>query len=119
LTLGNLTSRRDRGFAGDYVEAMWKMLQQDEPGDFIVATGETYSVADTLDVAFGHVGVDDWRPLVRTDDALARPAEVDVLCGDASRAREVLGWKPTVGFAELIRMMVDADLAFEQENADI
>ncbi|HVW79571.1 MAG TPA: GDP-mannose 4,6-dehydratase, partial [Mycobacteriales bacterium] len=119
LALGNLDARRDWGFAGDYVEAMWQMLQQDEPDDYVVATGETYSVAETLDIAFGHIGISDWRPLVKVDSALSRPAEVDFLCGDATHAREVLGWKPTVGFSELIQMMVDADLATERENAGI
>ncbi|HEX6150274.1 GDP-mannose 4,6-dehydratase [Nocardioides sp.] len=110
VTLGNLDARRDWGFAGDYVEAMWLMLQQPEGGDFVVATGETHSVRDLLDLAFGHVGIDDWTPHVRQDPRYRRPAEVDELVGDASKAREVLGWKPKVTFPELVTMMVDADL---------
>jgi GDPmannose 4,6-dehydratase len=111
LVLGNLDARRDWGFAGDYVEAMWLMLQQDEPDDFVVATGETHSIRELVATAFRHVGIDDWEPLVRQSDAFRRPAEVDHLVGDAAKAREVLGWKPTVGFAELVAMMVDADVA--------
>ena len=109
LRLGNLEARRDWGFAGDYVEAMWRMLQQSEPGDYVVATGETHSVQELVDVAFAAVGL-DWREFVKIDPAFFRPAEVDLLIGDASRAREILGWKPKVGFAELVRMMVLADL---------
>jgi GDPmannose 4,6-dehydratase len=110
VTLGNLDARRDWGFAGDYVEAMWLMLQQPHGDDFVVATGETHSVRDLLDLAFARVGIDDWTPYVREDPRLRRPAEVDELVGDASKAREVLGWKPRVSFAELVAMMVDADL---------
>lgn len=110
LTLGNLDSARDWGFAGDYVEAMWLMLQQDEPGDYVIATGETHTIRELLDLAFARVGIDDWEPYVLSDPALYRPAEVDELVGDASRAREVLGWKPQVTFSELVRMMVDHDL---------
>ncbi len=111
ITLGNLEARRDWGFAGDYVEAMWRMLQQDEADDFVVATGEAHSIRDLLDVAFAHVGVDDWSDRVVQDPAFFRPAEVDMLIGDPSKAREQLGWTPTVGFQDLIRMMVDSDLA--------
>ena len=110
VTLGNLDARRDWGFAGDYVEAMWLMLQQPHGDDFVVATGETHSVRDLLDLAFAHVGIDDWAPHVREDPRLRRPAEVDELVGDASKAREVLGWKPKVSFPELVAMMVEADL---------
>jgi GDPmannose 4,6-dehydratase len=110
LTLGNLDARRDWGFAGDYVEGMWRMLQQTEPEDFVIATGETHSVRELCEVAFGHVGL-DWRRHVEIDPALVRPAEVDVLQADPVRARQRLGWQPRVGFAELVRMMVDADLA--------
>jgi GDPmannose 4,6-dehydratase len=110
VTLGNLDARRDWGFAGDYVEAMWLMLQQETPDDYVVATGETHSIRDVLDRAFGHVGIDDWTPYVRQDDRLRRPAEVDELVGDAGKAHEVLGWKPRVGFSELVSMMVEADL---------
>ena len=111
LSLGNLEARRDWGFAGDYVEAMWRMLQQDEADDYVVATGETHSIRDLLDVAFAHVGIADWGPYVRLDPRFVRPAEVDLLIGDASKARDRLGWKPQVAFPELIRMMVDHDLA--------
>jgi len=110
LTLGNLDARRDWGFAGDYVEAMWRMLQQSEPEDFVIGTGETHPVRELCEVAFGHVGL-DWRRHVDVDPALVRPAEVDVLQADPARARRRLGWQPRVGFAELVRMMVDADLA--------
>ncbi|MBX6388417.1 MAG: GDP-mannose 4,6-dehydratase [Frankia sp.] len=117
ITLGNLESRRDWGFAGDYVDAMWRMLQQDEPDDYVVATGETHSIRELLDVAFTRVGIDDWTPYVRQDPRFFRPAEVDILVGDASKARDVLGWKPTVTFRELVEMMVDADLELERESA--
>ena len=110
VTLGNLDARRDWGFAGDYVEAMWLILQQPHGDDFVVATGETHSVRDLLDLAFAHVGIDDWGPHVREDPRLRRPAEVDELVGDASKAREVLGWKPKVSFPELVAVMVEADL---------
>jgi GDPmannose 4,6-dehydratase len=110
LVLGNLDARRDWGFAGDYVEAMWRMLQQDEPDDYVVATGETNSVERLVDVAFAHAGLDR-DAHVRTDPALIRPAEVDLLIGDATKARERLGWTTTVDFEGLVRMMVDADLA--------
>ena len=113
LYLGNLDARRDWGFAGDYVEAMWLMLQQDTPEDYVVATGETRSVRDFLEVAFQHVGL-DWAPHVEIDSKYFRPTEVDVLIGDASKARRNLGWQPRVGFEELVRMMVDADLAAER-----
>jgi GDPmannose 4,6-dehydratase len=109
LRLGNLSARRDWGFAGDYVQAMWRMLQQDKPDDYVVATGKTHSVGDLVEVAFGHAGL-DWRKHVVQDPALVRPAEVDLLIGDATRARDDLGWEPRVQFEQLIRMMVDADL---------
>ncbi len=111
LVLGTLDAQRDWGFAGDYVEAMWLMLQQDQPDDYVIATGVTHSIRDLVDVAFRHIGVDDWSGHVRQDDRFRRPAEVDRLVGDASKAREVLGWKPRVGFDELVAMMVDADIA--------
>ncbi len=110
LRLGNLEARRDWGFAGDYVEAMWLMLQQDEPDDFVVATGESHTVAELAEIAFRHVGL-DWRQHVREDPSLKRPAEVDLLVGDAGKARAKLGWRPRVSFDELIGMMVDADVA--------
>jgi GDPmannose 4,6-dehydratase len=109
LFLGNLDARRDWGFAGDYVEAMWKMLQADEPDDYVVATGRQRSVRDFLDTAFGLLDL-DWREYVELDPRYLRPAEVDLLVGDASRAREKLGWEPRVGFEELVKMMVDHDL---------
>jgi GDPmannose 4,6-dehydratase len=108
LFLGNLEARRDWGFAGDYVEAMWLMLQQPEPDDYVVATGESYSVRDVLEVAFGAVGL-DWKPHVQIDPRYLRPTEVDHLRGDAGKARSKLGWKPRVTFQELITMMVRAD----------
>jgi GDPmannose 4,6-dehydratase len=110
LTMGNLDARRDWGFAGDYVEAMWRMLQQPEGGDFVVATGETHSIRDLLEAAFAVVGLDDWTRYVDQDPRFFRPAEVDELIGDASRAREILGWKPSVDFRGLVQMMVEADL---------
>jgi GDPmannose 4,6-dehydratase len=109
LMLGNLDAKRDWGFAGDYVEAMWRMLQHDMPGDFVVATGVSASIRDFLDLAFGHLDL-DWREYVDSDPRLHRPAEVDHLEGDASRARQALGWRPTVDLAGLARMMVDSDL---------
>jgi GDPmannose 4,6-dehydratase len=110
MWLGNLDAKRDWGFAGDYVEAMWLMLQQDEADDYVVATGETHSVRELLEVAFSHAGVKHWEGLVEQDPRFLRPAEVDLLVGDASKARERLGWKPKVGFQELVQMMVDHDL---------
>jgi len=110
LSLGNLDAHRDWGFAGDYVEAMWLMLQQEHADDYVVATGQTHSIRDLLDLAFGHVGIEDWTPYVVQDPAFTRPAEVDLLVGDATKAQEVLGWKPKVDFPTLVAMMVDADL---------
>ena len=110
LRLGNLDAKRDWGFAGDYVEAMWRMLQQDEPGDFVVCTGETHSVREFCQVAFGHLGL-DWEAHVVVDEEFIRPAEVDLLVGDASRAAKVLGWSATMDFEGLVTMMVDADMA--------
>jgi GDPmannose 4,6-dehydratase len=117
ITLGNLESRRDWGFAGDYVDAMWRMLQQNEPDDFVVATGETHSIRELLDAAFARVGIDDWGPYVRQDPRFFRPAEVDLLVGDPAKAMDKLAWKPTVTFTDLVDMMVDADLALEREAA--
>ena len=111
LSLGNLDARRDWGFAGDYVEAMWLMLQQDTADDYVIATGETHSIGELLDVAFARAGIDDWSDRVVLDPAFLRPAEVDSLIGDAAKARSVLGWAPKVGFTELVQMMVDHDLA--------
>ncbi len=110
LRLGNLDARRDWGYAGDYVDAMWRMLQQPEPRDYVIGTGISHSVRDLVEAAFSHVGL-DWEQYVRIDPNFIRPAEVDVLTGDASKARAELGWVPTVSFRELVAMMVDADLA--------
>jgi GDPmannose 4,6-dehydratase len=109
LRLGNLEARRDWGFAGDYVEAMWRMLQQPEPDDYVVGTGVTHSVRDLVGVAFGHVGL-DWQEFVKEDPRYRRPAEVEHLQADPSKAKRVLGWEPTVSFEELVTMMVDADI---------
>jgi GDPmannose 4,6-dehydratase len=109
LRLGNLDAHRDWGFAGDYVRAMWMMLQQDEADDYVIATGEAHSVQELVEIAFAHAGL-DWKKHVVTDPAFLRPAEVDHLIGDASKARERLGWKPSVTFDGLVRMMVDADI---------
>ena len=109
LHLGNLDARRDWGFAGDYVKAMWLMLQQEEPRDYVVATGETYSVQDLVSTSFEHAGL-DWREHVVLDERFVRPAEVDLLIGDPARARQEMGWEPEVGFKQLVTMMVDADL---------
>ena len=110
LHLGNLDAKRDWGFAGDYVEAMWRMLQQDQPDDYVVATGETWSVKDFLVEAFGSAGL-DWEKYVVIDPRFFRPAEVDLLLGDPTKAKTKLGWKPAVDFKALVRMMVDADMA--------
>jgi GDPmannose 4,6-dehydratase len=118
LRMGNLDGKRDWGFAGDYVRAMWLMLQQDQPDDFVVATGQTHSVREFCKLAFAHVGL-DYNEFVTVDQKFFRPAEVDLLVGDATKARDVLGWTPEVSFAELVRMMVDADLettARQQRN---
>jgi GDPmannose 4,6-dehydratase len=114
LALGNLEARRDWGYAGDYVEAMWLMLQHERPDDFVIATGQAHSVRDLLDLAFARVGIDDWTAHVVHDPRFLRPAEVDLLVGDAARAREELSWKPRVPFADVVAMMVDADLAAER-----
>jgi len=110
LVLGNLDAQRDWGYAGDYVHAMWLMLQQDTADDYVIATGETHSIRDFLDLAFTRVGISDWAPLVTQDPAFYRPAEVDLLIGDPSKARATLGWAPQVGFTDLVHMMVDNDV---------
>ena len=110
IRLGNLDSKRDWGFAGDYVEAMWRMLQADEPDNYIVSTGETHSVADFVEAAFRRVGIEDWQKYVFIDPAFKRPAELFTLKGHSGKVREKLGWEPKVKFEELVRMMVDADL---------
>jgi GDPmannose 4,6-dehydratase len=109
--MGNLDARRDWGFAGDYVDAMHRMLQQPVADDYVVSTGETHSIRELLDVAFARVGIEDWSKHVELDKRFLRPAEVDLLIGDASKARSVLGWQPTVSFEQLVHMMVDADVA--------
>jgi GDPmannose 4,6-dehydratase len=115
LRLGNLEARRDWGFAGDYVDAMWRMLQQPSPSDYVIGTGRTHSVGELVEAAFGHVGL-DWRKHVVTDPKYIRPAEVDLLQADPSKAQRELGWTPTVGFHELVAMMVDADLTRLRER---
>jgi GDPmannose 4,6-dehydratase len=117
ITMGNIDSSRDWGYAGDYVEAMWAMLQQDEPDDYVIATGETHTVREFLDVSFKLAGIDDWEPYVKQDPRFYRPAEVDLLIGDASKAHEKLGWKPRVSFPDLVRMMYENDLAEESAKA--
>ena len=117
ISLGNIDAARDWGYAGDFVEAMWLMLQQDEPDDYVIATGETHTVREFLDVAFRCAEVDDWERYVRRDSRFERPAEVDLLMGDPSKAHRQLGWKPKVGFEELVTMMYEADLAEETQKA--
>jgi GDPmannose 4,6-dehydratase len=115
LRLGNLDARRDWGFAGDYVEAMWKMLQQGQPDDYVIATGETHSVREFCDLAFGHVGL-SYSDYVVMDERFMRPAEVDLLIGDPAKARDALGWKPKTSFSDLVRAMVDADMQLLKEQ---
>jgi GDPmannose 4,6-dehydratase len=109
LRLGNLDAKRDWGFAGDYVEAMWRMLQRETPDDYVVATGETHSVREFVEESFGYAGL-DWKKHVVIDEKYFRPAEVDLLLGDPTKARTTLGWTPRVGFKELVKLMVDADM---------
>ncbi|NQT88849.1 GDP-mannose 4,6-dehydratase, partial [bacterium] len=115
LRLGNLDAKRDWGFAGDYVEAMWRMLQHEAPEDFVIATGETHSVREFCQLAFGHAGL-DWEDHVVVDPAFVRKSEVELLVGDASKAHDILGWKPAVDFAGLVAMMVDADVGRWEER---
>ena len=110
ITLGNLDAKRDWGYAVDYVEAMWLMLQQDNPDDFVIATGECYSVEDFLEKSFSCVGISDWKKYVKQDQRFMRPAEVDVLIGDYSKAKEALGWEPTITFDQLVTRMVKCDM---------
>jgi len=117
ITLGDLDPKRDWGYAGDYVEAMWMMLQQDEADDYVIATGETHSVRELLDISFRLAGYDDWSRFVKQDPRFFRPSEVNVLIGDASKAREKLGWQPRVAFEELVQMMYENDLKEESERA--
>jgi len=118
LFLGNLDAKRDWGYAKDYVEAMWMMLQHDRPDDYVIATGETHSVREFLDEAFGHLDL-DWKKYVEIDPRYFRPTEVDLLLGDASKARKTLGWKPRVLFKDLVRLMVDADMEAEKHRPQI
>ncbi len=113
LVLGNTDAKRDWGYAGDYVKAMWMMLQQDEPDDYVIATGETHSVEEFLTLTFEKVGLGDWKNYVRHDPKFLRPAEVDLLIGDPSKAKTKLGWQPEVGFDKLVEMMVEHDIAYE------
>ena len=117
ISLGDIDPKRDWGYAGDYVEAMWMMLQQDEPDDYVIATGETHSVRDLLDVAFNLAGIEDWAPYVTQDPRFYRPSEVNLLIGDASKAKEKLGWTPKVTFNELVQMMYENDLKEESDRA--
>jgi GDPmannose 4,6-dehydratase len=110
ISLGNLDAMRDWGFAGDYVDAMWRMLQQDEGDDYVIATGETHSIREYLDHAFRFVGIDDWMQYVEQDPRFFRPAEVDLLIGDPQKAYDNLGWKPSMSFPQLVETMVEADL---------
>ncbi len=115
LKMGNLDARRDWGFAGDYVQAMWFMLQQPQADDFVIATGETHSVQELVQAAFAYAGL-DWKKFVEIDPKLVRPAEVDSLCGDSSKARKILGWKPKVNFDQLVKMMIEADLDAQKQS---
>ncbi len=119
LVLGNLDSKRDWGYAGDYVKAMWLMLQQDQPDDYVIATGETHTIERLVELSFAEVGIDNWRDYVRQDQKFYRPAEVDLLIGDATKARQKLGWEPEVDFQTLVRMMVANDLQLEAKKAGI
>ena len=115
LYLGNLDAKRDWGFASDHVEAMWLMMQQDKPDDFVIATGEMHSVRDFLDKVFGYLDL-DWHEYVEIDPRYYRPSEVDILCGDSSKARKILNWEPKVGLNELVRMMCDADMKIAENE---
>ncbi len=116
ISLGNLDAKRDWGYAGDYVEAMWLMLQQEQADDYVISTGETHSIRELLDVAFARVGIEDWTDKVYIDPRFLRPAEVDLLIGDSTKARERLGWSPKVSFTELVQMMVDNDLEEQSQG---
>ncbi len=116
LMLGDLSPRRDWGFAGDYVRAMWLMLQQDQPEDYVVATGETHEVREFVELAFAAAGIEDWDRYVKQDERFMRPAEVDLLVGDSTKARTRLGWEPSVSFSELVAMMVEHDLKLESDK---
>lgn len=119
IELGNLEPKRDWGYAGDYVEGMWRMLQQPRPDDYVLATGETHTIGEFLDLAFKEVGIDDWKPYVRQNPAFMRPAEVDILLGNPTKAEQVLGWKRKVDFPGLVKLMVQHDLGLEAEKIDL
>jgi len=119
ISLGNLDSQRDWGYAGDFVEAMWLILQQDEPDDYVIATGETHTIGEFLDLAFRCAGIDDWAPYVEQDPRFMRPAEVDLLLGDPTKAKTKLGWQPRVSFPELVQRMYANDLAEETHRARV
>ena len=119
IELGSLDPKRDWGYAGDYVEGMWRMLQQDEPGDYVLATGETHTIREFLDLAFKEVGIDDWTPYVKQNPEFMRPAEVDILLGDPTKAETVLGWKRKVDFQGLVKLMIDNDLELESRTLQI
>jgi GDPmannose 4,6-dehydratase len=119
ITLGNLDARRDWGFAGDYVDAMWRMLQQDEADDYVISTNETHEIRELLELAFKAVNIDDWVPYVKQDPRFMRPAEVDLLIGDSAKARTVLGWEPKVDFPTLVTMMVENDVAEQKRLAGL
>jgi GDPmannose 4,6-dehydratase len=119
LVMGTLDAKRDWGYAGDYVKAMWMMLQQDEPDDYVISTGEAHTVQEFVEKSFAHAGLDDWEKYVRQDPKFFRPAEVDLLIGDSAKAKSVLGWEPEVGFDELVKMMVDNDMALEKIKAGL
>jgi GDPmannose 4,6-dehydratase len=110
ITLGNLDAKRDWGYSPDYVEAMWMMLQQDSPDDYVIATGKTHSIKDFLDVAFKCIGIKNWKPYIKQDPKFMRPAEVDILKGDSKKALDKFGWKPKTSFKKLVEIMVDSDL---------
>jgi GDPmannose 4,6-dehydratase len=114
IALGNIDSKRDWGFAGDYVKGMWLMLQQDKPDDFVLATGVAHSIQDLIELAFNEIGITDWKKYIEQDPRFMRPAEVDLLIGDPSKAKKVLGWEPEVSFEKLIKMMVAEDLRLEK-----
>ena len=116
LKIGNINSKRDWGHAKDYVEAMWLMLQKKVPKDYVIATGESHSIRDFLDVAFNCVGIDDWSNYVVQDERFMRPAEIDVLCGDSSKARKQLGWSPKTSFEEMVRKMVNRDISLLSDD---
>jgi GDPmannose 4,6-dehydratase len=119
ITLGNLDARRDWGFAGDYVDAMWRMLQQDEADDYVISTNETHEIRELLELAFKAVNIEDWTPYVKQDPRFMRPAEVDLLIGDSTKARTKLGWAPKVDFPTLVTMMVENDVAEQKRLAGL